>query len=199
MPRPFSIEGFVIVSADGMLADAKGVMPKSLMHQADQKYFFGALDRAGAVIHGRHSKEQDGSAARRKRLWVTRSVPALAPDPANDKALLWNPAGASLNEALSALDVDRGMIAVIGGTDVFGLFLTIGFDAFHLSRADRARLPGGRPVFPDVPVKTPEQVLQEAGLKPGPRQLLDAANDVSLVTWIRPSSDSRSAIPSTNH
>jgi len=185
MTRPFSIEGFVIVSADGMLADADGVMPRSLMHQADQNYFFSALGRAAVVVHGRHSKEQDPNAASRKRLRVTRAVPALAPDRSDSKAFLWNPAGASLLDALRAIEVDRGMIAVIGGTDVFGLFLTIGFDAFHLSRANRARLPGGRPVFPDVPAKTPEQVLQDAGLKPGPRQLLDAANDISLMTWVK--------------
>jgi hypothetical protein len=28
-----------------------------------------------------------------------------------------------------------GALAVIGGTDVFGLFLEIGYDSFHLSRA----------------------------------------------------------------
>jgi hypothetical protein len=32
------IEGYVIVSADGMLADANGVMPASLKFEADQRF-----------------------------------------------------------------------------------------------------------------------------------------------------------------
>jgi hypothetical protein len=32
------VEGYVIVSADGMLADAKGVMPDSLRYDADQRF-----------------------------------------------------------------------------------------------------------------------------------------------------------------
>ena len=33
------IEGYVIVSADGMLADAKGEMPDSISNEADQRFF----------------------------------------------------------------------------------------------------------------------------------------------------------------
>ena len=185
MARSVSIEGFVIVSAGGMLADASGGMPPALIHEADQTFFFGALARATAVVHGRHSAEQDQGAPARKRLRVTRTVPTLAPDPSNAKALLWNPAGASFATALHALDVERGMVAIIGGGEVFALFAAIGYDAFHLSRAGRVRLPGGRPAFAVTPPKTPDQVLGETGLKPGPRQVLDAANDVTLVTWRR--------------
>jgi len=81
--------------------------------------------------------------------------------------------------------VSEGKIAISGGTGVFGLFLKIGFDTFHLSRAGKLLLPGGRPVFPDVPAKTPEQVLMEHGLTAGPMQVLDAAEDVTLVSWRR--------------
>ena len=81
------------------------------------------------------------------------------------------------------LGVDGGMLAVIGGTEIFGLFLDIGYGAFHLSRADHVRLPGGRPVFPQVPSVTPEEVLRERGYKPGPARLLDAEKHVQLVTW----------------
>jgi hypothetical protein len=98
---------------------------------------------------------------------------------------LWNPAGASLEEAWQALGLDGGLLAVIGGTDTFGLFLDIGYDAFHLTRADRARLPGGRPLFPQVPRRMPEEVLGERGLTPGPPQVLDAEANVVLVTWTR--------------
>jgi hypothetical protein len=75
------------------------------------------------------------------------------------------------------------VLAVIGGTETFGLFLDIGYDAFHLTRANRARLPGGRPVFPGVPARTPEDLLAGHGLKPGPPRILDPDADVTLVTW----------------
>jgi len=80
----------------------------------------------------------------------------------------------------------EGMAAVTGGAEVFHLFLDIGFDAFHLSRAGKVRLPGGRPVFPEVPVLTPEQKLASHGLRPGPIQVLDAEADATLVTWKPP-------------
>ena len=47
---------------------------------------------------------------------------------------------------------------MIGGTDVFDLFLDR-YDSFYLTRGPRIRLPGGRPVFPGVPAPTPEAVL----------------------------------------
>jgi hypothetical protein len=40
-----------------------------------------------------------------------------------------------------------GDVAVPGGQAVFDLFLKIGFDAFHLTRARGATLPGGRALF----------------------------------------------------
>jgi dihydrofolate reductase len=81
------------------------------------------------------------------------------------------------------MGVIEGMVAVIGGTRVFGLFLDIGFDAFHLSRVANVEFPGGRPVFPQVPAVAPEQVSAERGLTPGPLQVLDAKIGAALVTW----------------
>jgi dihydrofolate reductase len=183
MPRPHRIEGYAIVSADGMIADAEGRQPPELLVKADQRFFHGGLARADAVVHGRFSHEGGAKSAARKRLVLTRSVATLAPHPRHPKGLLWNPAGASFEQAWQALEVADGALAVIGGTDTFGLFLEIGYTAFHLSRANRARLPGGRPVFPEVPRLTPEDVLVRHGLKPGPPQVLDPAADVTLVTW----------------
>jgi dihydrofolate reductase len=179
------IEGYVIVSADGMIADAKGEMPDSIKNAADQRYFQDALDRAAAVVHGRHSHEGGPRAAQRKRLVLTRRTPAIAPDPALPNALLWNPLGASLDQALAQLGVADGTIAVIGGPEVFSRFLPL-YDAFHLSRAANAKIPGGLPVFPEVgPNATPEDVLARHGLRPGPRRVLDATAGVSVVTWER--------------
>jgi len=179
------IEGFVIVSADGMIADSKGEMPPSIRNDADQRFFQDALDQAAVVVHGRHSHEGGPRAVGRNRLILTRQIAALAPDSAHSNAVLWNPVGASFDAALARLGVSDGIIAVIGGTEVFSLFLPQ-YDAFSLSRAANARIPGGVPVFSEVgPNATPEDVLARHGLKPGPRRDLDSAAGVSVVTWQR--------------
>jgi dihydrofolate reductase len=189
MTLPSRIEGYAIVSADGMLADATGVMPDALKFDADQRFFAQGLDGVDAVAHGRHSHEQQPHSHLRHRLILTRQVAALAKDPKNEKAVLWNPAGATFEQAWTALGVTNGSLAngslgVIGGTEVFGMFLPH-YDVFHLTRAPNVRLPGGRPVFPEVPGKTPEQVLADHGLAAGVPQVLDAARGIVVVSWRR--------------
>jgi dihydrofolate reductase len=179
------IEGFAIVSADGMLADHAGHMPDALKIEADQRFFDTSLDHVAAVVHGRHSHEGQANSPRRRRLIATRRISTIAADPENPLARLWNPAGASFVTACAALGVAEGTVAIIGGTEVFGMFLDVGYEAFHLSRANKVRLPGGRPVFPQVPAQTPEDVLASHGLHPGERRVLDARADASLVTWTR--------------
>lgn len=184
MPQPDRIEGYAIVSEDGMLANAAGVMPASLKFEADRRFFERGLDGVNVVVHGRHSHEQQPHSHLRRRLIMTRRVPAIAADPANDRVLFWNPEGATFEQAWAAFGMPNGSLGVIGGTDVFGFFLDR-YDVFHLSRAPSVRLPGGRSVFPDVPVRTPEQVLASHGLEGGQRQVLDEAAGVTLVTWRR--------------
>jgi dihydrofolate reductase len=184
MPPGSRIEGYAIVSEDGMLADAAGVMPDSLKFDADQAFFEKGLDGVDVVVHGRHSHEKQRRSDLRRRLILTRAIPAIAADPSNGKALFWNPAGATLEQAMAVLGVPEGSVGVIGGTDVFGLFLDR-YSIFYLSRAPAVRLPGGRPVFPDVPAQTPEQVLTQHGLTPGPPQMLDAEKGLSVVSWYR--------------
>jgi dihydrofolate reductase len=185
MAAPFYIVGYAIVSIDGMLADSTGKIPDALKIEADQRFFDAGLDATDLVVHGRNSGEDHANSPRRRRLILTRKTPGIAPDPNNPLARRWNPAGASFAAACAALGVNEGTIGIIGGTDVFGLFLDIGYDAFHLSRANKARLPGGRPVFPQVPAQTPEDVLTKHGLQPGERRVLDARADATLVTWTR--------------
>jgi hypothetical protein len=175
-----------------MLASANGVMPDALVFEADQRFFERGLDGVDVVAHGRYSQEHQTRSHLRRRLILSRQVAALAPDPSNDKALIWNPAGASFEQAWAALGIRDGSLGVIGGTNVFGLFLDR-FDIFHLTRAAHVRLPGGRPVFPSVPRQTPEQVLAGHGYQPGREQVLDADNGVTLVSWTRPSSTLRAA------
>ena len=184
MPTVSRIEGYAIVSEDGMLANAAGVMPESLKFEADQAFFEKGLDGVDVVLHGRHSHENQRHSDLRRRLILTRSVSTIAADPSNKKALFWNPGGASLEQAMAVLGVSDGKIGVIGGTEVFGLFLDR-YDTFYLSRAPDVYLPGGRPVFPGVPAKTPEEVLARHGLHPGQRQVLDAELGLAVVGWCR--------------
>jgi dihydrofolate reductase len=186
MIGPHRIEGYAIVSADGMIADRDGTMPSSIRNNADQSFLQRELDRAAAIVHGRRSHEGGPRAGHRKRLIVTYArAGATAPDPAYPNALLWNPSGATLQAALAELGVGAGAVAIIGGTDVFALFLP-DYDAFHLTCATRARIPGGRPLFPQMgPLASAEDVLTKYGLRAGPHRDLDAAAGVSLTTWER--------------
>ena len=171
-----------------MLANAAGVMPDSLIFKADQQFFERGLDGVDAVVHGRHSHERQPRSHLRPRLVVTRQVAATAADPSNDQALFWNPAGTSFEQALATLGVVGGSVAIIGGTNVFGMFLGQ-YDSFYLTRVPNVCLPGGRPVFPGVPLQTPEDLLTSNGLRSGPRQVLDAANDLAMVAWQRARND----------
>jgi dihydrofolate reductase len=185
MARPDRIEGLAIVSADGMIADARGVQPDALKLEADQRFFHAMLDEATALVHGRNSSEGGPNMTKRRRLILTRRVAGLSRDPQNANAVHWNPAGATLEQAWDALGLSGGLLAVIGGTEPFGLFLETGYDAFHLSRASRAELPGGRPVFPGIPPQSPEGLLKRHGLTPGAARVLDEKAGLTLVTWQR--------------
>jgi hypothetical protein len=181
----FRIEAYVIASADGMLADASGVQPASLHFEADQRHFQQGLDQAELVVNGRHSAEGDPNAMRRRRLLLTRQIASHAPDPDNPKARLWNPAGASLEDACAGLGLNSGTVAVIGGPQVFTLFLKLGYDCFHLSRAVKVSLPGGLPVFSHERFGgDPDAALAAAGLKAQPPVWLDEG--LTLTDWVRP-------------
>ena len=104
----FRIEAYAIVSADGMIADATGLMPASLKLEADQRFLDRSLDRADLIVHGRLSFEDQPNSPRRRRLILTRRVTGVAPDPDNPNARLWNPAGATFEEACAAVGVNRG-------------------------------------------------------------------------------------------
>jgi hypothetical protein len=184
MPSRYRIEGYAIVSEDGMLANTDGIMPDSLKFKADQHFFEAGLDGVQAVVHGRHSHEQQPHSNRRFRLILTREVSALAADPSNNKAMFWNPMGVSFEDALTAVGMTSGSVGIIGGTTVFGMFLDR-YDVFYLTRAPGTPLPGGRPVFPDVPANTPEDILASHGLIAGDRQVLDATKGVTVTDWQR--------------
>lgn len=167
-----------------MIANAAGIMPDALKFEADLRFFEHGLDAVDVVVHGRHSHERQPHSFLRRRLILTRQVPAIAADPSDQKARFWNPAGASFEEALAALGASEARIAVIGGTDVFGMFLDC-YDVFYLSRAPNVQLPGGRPVFAEVAAHTPEEVLANHGLRHGWRKVLDPGKGLAVVRWQR--------------
>ncbi len=196
MRGSFRIEGYAIVSADGMIADAGGLMPDSLKIEADQRFYAKALDRAAVVAHGRLSHEGQPKSASRRRLILTRRVGGLAADPDNPNAKLWNPAGATFEEACAAVGCRAGTVAIVGGTDVYSLFLKFGYDDFYLSRAEKVRLPGGVPCFAQGRFGSPpEEVLNELGLNPRKLQRLD--DGVTLVEWTSPVRSDASLVSKT--
>lgn len=182
--RALRFEGYVIVSADGMLADARNLMPDALKFEGDKAFFTAALDRAALVLHGRNSYEDQPNSPQRKRIILTRKIGEVAPDPDNPKSTLWNPDGAAFEAACSVAGVEAGTVAVIGGPGVFGMFMDR-YDTFWLSEAPRVRLPGGEGCFPDVPEQSPQQVLAAHGLRAGEKQILDAADGVTVTPWRR--------------
>ena len=178
------IEGYVIVSANGMLADASHVMPDALKFKGDHAFFTAGLDRADVIVHGRNSFEDQPNSPRRRRIWVTQRIKDLAPDPENPKAVLWNPAGASFEDACARIGVRDGTAAIIGGPSVFGMFFDR-YDTFWLSEAPRVSLPDGEACFPGVPEHSPQAVLAAHGLQPREVTILDPADDVRVTAWRR--------------
>ena len=176
------IQGYVIVSADGRLANARNVMPDELKFEGDKRFFTTALDDADLIVHGRNSFEDQPNSPKRKRVILTRNIRATAPDPSNPKATLWNPAGASFDAVCEAARINSGAVAIIGGPGVFDMFMDR-YDTFWLSQAPHVRLPDGEPCFPGVPARSPQQVLAAHGLKAGEPQMLDAAHEVTVTPW----------------
>lgn len=185
--------GYAIVSEDGMLADASRTIPPSLIIKADQAYLMRGLDDAAALVHGRNSAEQPTSPARR-RLIATHHVETTEPVAGQPHVQYWNPRGMPVETALAELGVTGGDIAILGGTDIFGLFLPR-YAQFNLTRVADVRLPGGLPVFPGVPLRSPEELLAAEGLSPGSPQTIDAGRKVSVVTWCDPAATSAGNAP----
>ena len=183
MKRP-RIEGYAVISREGMIATPDGLFPEAIKNPADHRFYMDAVARASAVANGAHSAEGGPNEKDRKRLRLTRKVTRLMPDPKNANVTLWNPATAPFDEAWANLRIDGGSLAVVGGTDVFGLFLGIGYDAFFLTWT-QASVPSGRPVFPGVGPdgKTPAEVMGAFDLVLRATRLLDPASKIYVEEW----------------
>jgi dihydrofolate reductase len=184
MQRP-RIEGYAVISREGMIATGDGHFPEAIKIPADHEFYQGSVDRASAVANGRHSAEGGPKEKDRRRIILTRRVDILAPDPKNPNAILWNPATAPFAEAWAKLGIDGGVLAVVGGTETFGLFLTVGYDVFYLTKTD-ASVPKGRPVFPGVgTTTTAEEVMGKHGLVLKGTRMLDASVNCRVEEWVK--------------
>lgn len=175
------VHGYAIVSDDDRIADASGVTPEALRNEADWAYFQSELDRAAIVVLGRLGHEANLNPRQRLRLVVSSSVPDLERRP---EAWWWNPAGLDWSEAIATVLPEGGRAAIPGGRRVFDLFLALGYDAFHLTRAEGVHVGEGVGLFSACEGgERAEAVLARHGLVPGERRILDPAAPVSLTVW----------------
>ena len=190
------IHGHAIVSADDRIADRHGLTPETLRNDADWARFQRALDRAAVTVLGRLGHEANSNARGRNRLVLSSSARGVE---RRADAWWWNPAEAPFDAALSKAAPEPGIVAVPGGRRVFDLFLSIGFDEFHLARVPGVTIPDGIPVFSDVATGASAAcTLSAHGLVADPPEILDPAAPVDMTRWRRPrrrySSPSNSAV-----
>jgi hypothetical protein len=179
------IEGFAIVSRDGMLAGADGLMPNSLKFDGDQEFLDTCLDAAALLVHGRKSHEGQPNSGNRPRLLLTRSVGRFSREPVEPNVWMWNPEATPFGDVCSALGIESGLVAILGGTAVYDMFLPT-YAKFHLCCAGKVRLPGGVPVFSAVGEgRGPDEVLRAAGLAVVDEITRDADHELRHRTWAR--------------
>src|ERR1700730_2416267 len=177
------IEAHPIFSREGMIAKSDGSFPEELKIPADQQFYQESLERASAVANGRHSAEGGAKEKARKRILLTRRVQRLIVDPDNPHVVQWHPGAAAFAPEQHRRGMVDGILAVVGGTDVFALFLSIGGDAFFLTRA-LVNVPRGRPVFPGVGNGVAaEEPLKKSGLVLKSTRMLDPVTETVVQEW----------------
>jgi hypothetical protein len=175
------IHGHAIVTDDDRISGPDGATPEALRIEADWRRFQDELDKADLIVLGRLGHEANPNPKRRRRLVVSSSARGLE---MREPAFWWNPAEAEWPQVAATLLPNGGRVAVPGGQGVFDLFLTLGYDAFHLTRGRGVTAPGGRALFAACDKgRTAESVLLDAGLKADETQVLDAAANVVLTLW----------------
>ena len=183
MPRQLDITGYAIVSDDDKIAGAEGLIPPSLRNEEDWQQYQREQEVANLVVFARLSHELEPNIHKTPRLVVSREAAGLEQRP---DGWWWDPRRTTWEEVAARLLPTGGRVALGGGQVVFDLFLMIGFDGFHLSRAHAVKLPGGRSVFSacdkGVPAAT---VLEQHGLSLSKTIPLDPAHGVEMTIWRR--------------
>ena len=181
--RAIEISGYAIVSDDDRIAGADGLVPPSLRNEKDWDYYQRALASSDLIVFGHRSHELEPNVRGDTRLVISSRVTGLE---RRADAWWWSPARMSWPEAAKSVLPLGGRVAAPGGQGVFDLFLKIGFDAFHLTRAHGVMLPGGRAIFSACDAGlSAEAVLAEAGLRASEKIPLDPAHGVELTVWRR--------------
>lgn len=187
MPR-VEIHGYAIVSDDDCIADASGRTPDVLRNEADWAYFQAELNLSDVTVLGRLGHEANPNPKRRLRMVLSSSSTGLEQ---RADGWWWNPGRLPWAQAIRIVLPEGGRVAVPGGRQVFDLFLKIGYDAFHLTRAEGTLVPNGVPVFSGCnDDNRAEAILAAHGLSPDPRRVLDPVGPVSLTIWRNGSQDS---------
>ena len=183
MSGNLDITGYAIVSDDDKIAAADGLTPASLRNEKDWELYQRAQELANVVVFARRSHELEPNIHESLRLVVSREAAGLERRP---DGWWWDPRRITWEEIAARVLPSGGRVAVGGGQVVFDLFLMIGFDGFHLSRAHGVALPGGRSVFSacdkGVPATT---VLEGRGLALSKTIPLDPAHGVEMTIWRR--------------
>ena len=183
MPANLGISGYAIVSDDDKIAGADGLTPSSLRNEKDWELYQRAQELANLVVFARRSHELEPNIHGTLRLVVSREAAGLEQRP---DSWWWDPLRVTWETVAARLLPTGGRVAVGGGQVVFDLFLMVGFDGFHLSRAHGVTLPGGRSVFSacdqGVPAAT---VLEQHGLSLTKTIPLDLAHGVEMAVWSR--------------
>ena len=179
--HPIEINGHALVSDDDRIASHDGLIPASLRNEKDWDCFQRALADSDLVVLGRRSHDLAPNVRGDQRLVISRGAAGLEQ---HANVWWWNPARVSWAEVAIELLPRGRKVAVPGGQVAFDLFLKIGFDAFHLTRAHGVRLPGGRALFSGCDAGlSAEAVLASAGLRVSEKIVLDAEHGVDISVW----------------
>jgi hypothetical protein len=183
MSARIDIRGYAIVSDDDKIAGPDGLTPASLRNEKDWELYQRAQDDAALVVFARRSHEAEPNDRRHTRLVISREAPGLE---RRADGWWWDPGRASWRDVAGRALPNGGLVAVCGGQIAFDLFLTIGFDGFHLSHAHGVMLPGGRAVFSACEAGvSAATVLEQHGLTLSERIPLDPAQGVEMHVWER--------------
>ena len=180
--RPVKIAGYAIVSDDDKIAGADGLLPPSLRNEKDWDYYQQALARSDVIVFGHKSHDLEPNVRGDLRLVLSRGSLGLV---RRADGWWWNPALIGWADVAKELLPQGGDVAVPGGQPVFDLFLKIGYDEFHLSRAHGVKLPGGRAIFSACEAGLPaETILAKAGLILAKTIPLDPEHGVQMNVWL---------------
>ena len=183
MSGNLDITGYAIVSDDDKIAGADGLNSDFVA----QRKGLGTLPASA----GNREPRRICAAQPRARAQCpperascrSREAPGLEQRP---DGWWWDPRRATWEEPAAQILPNGGVVAVGGGQVVFDLFLMIGFDGFHLSRAHGVKLPGGRSVFSACDAGVPATtVLEQHGLSLSKTMPLDPAHNVEMTIWRR--------------